>query len=276
MSAALPPWPLEDVWQAVVGQLPGFTVELLPQIDSTNTELMRRARAGRCEPTLLVAEEQTAGRGRLGRQWQSTQPQAAQDALTFSLGLPLAPRDWSGLSLAVGLALAEALHPDIAIKWPNDLWLGERKLCGILIETATTVPVGGYHSPERYCVIGVGLNIRVPASDAFRTPAAGLCELDPDANARTALGRVAPALVAAVLEFARHGFAPLQARFAQRDLLRWRPVRLSDAHGGSEGLCEGVAADGALLVRDASGVLQSITSAEVSVRPHPHPHAPGA
>lgn len=79
-----------------------------------------------------------------------------------------------------------------------------------------------------------------------------------------------------MLEFARHGFAPLQARFAQRDLLRWRPVRLSDAHGGSEGLCEGVAADGALLVRDASGVLQSITSAEVSVRPHPHPHAPGA
>ena len=70
--------------------------------------------------------------------------------------------------------------------------------------------------------------------------------------------------------------APLEHEIAERDLLRWRPVRLSDAHGGSEGLCEGVAADGALLVRDASGVLQSITSAEVSVRPHPHPHAPGA
>jgi len=74
--------------------LPGFAVEVLAQIDSTNSELMRRARAGRLEPVLLVAEQQTAGRGRLGRQWFSEQ------ALTFSIGMPLSPQDWSGLSLA--------------------------------------------------------------------------------------------------------------------------------------------------------------------------------
>ena len=68
---------------------------------------MRRARAGRTEPVLLVAEQQTAGRGRLGRGWHS----GAGDSLTFSLGLPLAPADWSGLSLAVGVSLAESLHP---------------------------------------------------------------------------------------------------------------------------------------------------------------------
>lgn len=78
--------------------LPGFTVEVLPSIDSTNTQLMRRARAGLAEPTLLVAELQTAGRGRLGRPWRG----AVGDALMFSLGMPLAPADWSGLSLAVG------------------------------------------------------------------------------------------------------------------------------------------------------------------------------
>ena len=60
-------WPAEAVWEAVAPLLPGFTVEVLPSIDSTNTELMRRARAGQTEPTLLVAEQQTAGRGRLGR-----------------------------------------------------------------------------------------------------------------------------------------------------------------------------------------------------------------
>ena len=60
-------WHAEALWEAVVPQLPGFTVEVLPQIDSTNTELMRRARAGQTEPTLLVAERQTAGRGRMGR-----------------------------------------------------------------------------------------------------------------------------------------------------------------------------------------------------------------
>ncbi|MCC2675386.1 MAG: birA, partial [Ramlibacter sp.] len=94
-------WPAEDIWQAVWPLLPDFTVEVLPEIDSSNSELMRRARAGRLEPVLLVAERQTAGRGRLGRHWHS----AAGDSLTFSLGMALAPGDWSGLSLAVGIGL---------------------------------------------------------------------------------------------------------------------------------------------------------------------------
>lgn len=81
-------WPAEAVWEAVSPLLPGFTVEVLPTIDSTNTELMRRARNGQCEPTLLVAEQQTAGRGRLGRVWQSD----VGASLMMSLGLPLAPR----------------------------------------------------------------------------------------------------------------------------------------------------------------------------------------
>ncbi|MFZ3125431.1 MAG: biotin--[acetyl-CoA-carboxylase] ligase, partial [Acidovorax sp.] len=108
-TSATPPirWPAEAIWEAVSPLLPGFTVEVLPTIDSTNTELMRRARAGRCEPTLLVAEQQTAGRGRLGRAWQSD----AGASLMMSLGLPLAPRDWSGLSLAVGVSVAESLQP---------------------------------------------------------------------------------------------------------------------------------------------------------------------
>ena len=106
MSAPLR-WPAEAIWEAVVPQLPGFTVEVLPTVDSTNTELMRRARAGQSDPVLLVAEQQTAGRGRLGRAWRS-QP---GDSLMFSLGLPLAPADWSGLSLAVGVSVAESLQP---------------------------------------------------------------------------------------------------------------------------------------------------------------------
>ena len=64
-------WPAEAIWEAVAPLVPGFTVEVLPQVDSTNSELMRRARAGQTDPVLLVAEEQTAGRGRLGRGWHS-------------------------------------------------------------------------------------------------------------------------------------------------------------------------------------------------------------
>ena len=108
----------------------GFTVEVLPEIDSTNSELMRRARARSLEPVLLIAKRQTAGRGRLGRSWAGD----AGESLTFSLGLPLAPGDWSGLSLAVGVSLAESLHPRIQLKWPNDLWFADRKLAGVLID----------------------------------------------------------------------------------------------------------------------------------------------
>src|SRR5207253_10851626 len=92
-------WHGETSWQAVAPLLPGFTVEVLPEVDSTNSELMRRARAGQTDPVLLVAERQTAGRGRLGRGWRS----APGESLTFSLGLALTPADWAGLSLAVGV-----------------------------------------------------------------------------------------------------------------------------------------------------------------------------
>ena len=261
MNTAPLHWPAEALWEALHPLLPGFSVEVLPEIDSTNSELTRRARAGQCDPVLLVAERQNAGRGRLGKPWHS----GTGDALTFSLGLPLAPRDWSGLSLAVGLSLAESLHPRVAIKWPNDLWLdGTRKLCGILIETASSVGTGGA-AGQRYCVIGAGMNIRPRANDGLATPPAWLQELDPALDAPAALARIAVPLVQTVLDFARTGFAPLQPRYAARDLLRGREVTLSD---GRHGQCEGVAADGALIVHTAQG-RQAITSAEVSVRPVP-------
>jgi BirA family biotin operon repressor/biotin-[acetyl-CoA-carboxylase] ligase len=121
-------WPLDALTRQGAACFPGFRAEAVASIDSTNTELMRRARAGVLPPTLLVAEAQTAGRGRLGRAWVSGPSpaglaRAGLQALTFSLGLCLAPRDWSGLSLAVGVSVARALHPALQLKWPNDLWL---------------------------------------------------------------------------------------------------------------------------------------------------------
>ena len=249
-------WPAEAVWEAVAPLLPGFTVEVLPQVDSTNTELMRRARGVQGEPVLLVAEQQTAGRGRLGRGWQS----AAGASLTFSLGLPLAPADWSGLSLAVGVSVAQSLHPAIRLKWPNDLWLDERKLGGILIETASFGEAG---TGERYAVIGIGLNIAPPPAEGLSTAPAALRELLPHAEAPDVLQRVALPLVTDVLRFAQDGFAPLRARFEARDALRGRAVTLSD---GTAGVAQGVSASGSLLVHTAAG-LQAVSSSEVSVRP---------
>lgn len=247
--------PAEAIWEAVQPLLPGFTVEVLPELDSTSSELMRRARAGRIEPILLVAERQTAGRGRLGRDWHSQ----AGDSLTFSLGLMLAPADWSGLSLAVGASVAESLHPAIRLKWPNDLWLDDRKLGGILIETASFGNGGG----ARYAVVGVGLNIASRPAAGLSTPPAALRELEPQADAGSALLRIAPGLVQALQAFEGFGFGPFQARFHARDALRERAVTLSD---GTAGTAHGVSENGSLLVHTAAG-MQVVGSSEVSVRP---------
>jgi BirA family biotin operon repressor/biotin-[acetyl-CoA-carboxylase] ligase len=136
-------WSAESLWQQLEPLLPGLSVEVVARTDSTNTQLLERARragahdedstsrtygrrAGDAQPCLLVAEAQTRGRGRQGKPWFS----APGASLTFSLSLPYSPADWSGLSLAVGVALAEALDPvpagqarAIGLKWPNDLLL---------------------------------------------------------------------------------------------------------------------------------------------------------
>ncbi|MBT3068428.1 biotin--[acetyl-CoA-carboxylase] ligase [Rhodoferax sp. U11-2br] len=260
---ALTLWPSEALWQVVEPQLPGFSVEVLPEIDSTNAELMRRLRAGVEDPVLLIAEHQTAGRGRMARPWHSS-PGAAGSAgpgtLMFSLGLSLAPKDWSGLSLAVGWSLANSLHPEIRLKWPNDLWWQGRKLAGILIETANTRQAA--LAGSRYVVIGIGLNIQRPEVAGLSTEPAGLAELVPGISAMQALAQILPPLVETLRAFEQQGFAAFQARFNARDALAQTPVTLSD---GQQGVTMGVDPVGALLLQTGQG-LQRVTSAEVSVR----------
>lgn len=258
-------WAVPELRRSLDELVPGCSVEVLPSLDSTNSELMRRARAGVAAPVLLVAECQTAGRGRLGRSWlsgaaaQHDMPlpaAAALPALTFSIGLPMAPQDWSGLSLAVGVGVACALHPALGLKWPNDIWLHERKLAGILVETAAVGAV-------RYVVVGIGINIAPRDPAGLSTPPAWLQELLPELDAPAVLARLALPLMQVLRQFEAQGFAPFRAAFGQRDVLRGRQVQLSD---GGTGTAAGVDAHGALLVHAGTGV-KLVHSAEVSVRP---------
>ncbi|MGY8904700.1 MAG: biotin--[acetyl-CoA-carboxylase] ligase [Burkholderiales bacterium] len=267
-------WPSEAIWEAVVPDLPGFTVEVLPQTDSTNSELMRRAKAGDQPPILLVAEHQTGGRGRMGRQWHSASaavPGQPLGSLTFSFGLPFNPADWSGLSLAVGVSVADSLDPGrllgkadggtgLGLKWPNDLLWQQRKLAGVLIETALM-------GPQRYVVVGIGLNVLPVVAPDLQTPSAWLDELLPGLGAAGALQHIAAPLVQTLLAFESLGFAPFQARFQARDALLEQPVRLSD---GTTGTALGVTETGVLKVHTAQG-LQIVASAEVSVQRMPGP-----
>lgn len=257
-------WHLEDLWLKLVAMWPGITLEWLPEVDSTNTELMRRARQGHADPVLLVTERQTAGRGRMGRSWVS--PEGS--ALTFSIGLPLNPNDWSGLSLAVGVALIEALDSEgklgLGLKWPNDLWhwpatLGPTKLGGILIETLQ--PPGMREG--RYVVAGVGLNLLTPEIETGGIPARGLDHWGEAPTGGAALARLAPAMLQALAVFEQQGPTSWLARFDRYDVLKGRALQTSQ---GVQGVGAGVDALGALLLRTDGGMVR-VDSAEVSVRP---------
>ena len=302
-------WNAESLYEALLPLLPGISIEVLARAESTNTALLERLkcaprpgasrlaprgggettwerpgvlflesesrsgerhsygrRAHDMQPCLLVAEHQTHGRGRLGRAWLS----APDNSLTFSLALNLDLSDWSGLSLAVGCAIAEALEPAadpnsaprLTLKWPNDIWLDGAKLGGILIETVAA-------GEGRMAVIGLGLNIKPlsPGNDAedsaaqFNTGFAALHELLPDCTAPAALALIAPALVQCLLGFERDGFAPWAAAYARRDLTLGRSVKAGDV----EGISRGISAKGELLLQTEQGLVM-ISGGEVSVR----------
>jgi BirA family biotin operon repressor/biotin-[acetyl-CoA-carboxylase] ligase len=268
-----PAWDAETVWKQLEPLLPGLSVEVVAHADSTNTQLLQRfrgaaralvdtgslpgRRASDSQPCLLVAQHQTQGRGRAGRPWQSV----AGATLTFSLALPLSPPQWSGLSLAVGVALADALDPEgtpgwprVLLKWPNDLWVDERKLGGILIETLVV-------GTQRLAVIGVGLNVRPLDHLNVSTGYASLSEVQPEATVQGALHQVALPLARALRAFEREGFAAFQSSYDRRDLLKGRSVR----SGVIEGVAQGVDETGALRVLTDSGETP-ISSSEVSVR----------
>ncbi len=296
-------WGAEALWEQLQNHLPGISVEIAASLPSTNSTLLERARAGSAsdgpggdisaalvrrsvesgafgrgavdwQPCLLVAEQQTAGRGRMGREWFA-EPLAS---LTFSLAMPLAPADWAGLSLAVGVVLAETLDPlvdedapRIGIKWPNDLWLLDldselgtgRKLGGILIETLSS-------GAKRLAVTGIGINIsRPPPLRTFKATNGFAClhEIDPAGSAPDALAKIALPLVQGLQDFERAGFAHFADRFATRDLLRDRAVTTTQADA-AQGIARGVDFDGSLIVETPTGLVR-LHSGEVSVRPDP-------
>jgi BirA family transcriptional regulator, biotin operon repressor / biotin---[acetyl-CoA-carboxylase] ligase len=251
--------PATAVWRT---DMAPFEHRSVPECGSTNTELLDHLRRGG-GPLLLVAERQTAGRGRLGRAWQSQ----AGGSLTFSIGQAWpAALDLSGLSLAVGCALADALEPEgqrLGLKWPNDLWLDGAKLGGVLIET---VALPG---AQRGVVIGVGLNLApLPeGSDrsAFASGHAPLQALLPGIEPATALARVAPALQRLLAEFANGaGFAPWREAFARRDLACGRRVSVGVGAGSRRGTARGVSASGELLL-DEDGRLSTLSGGELSL-----------
>jgi BirA family biotin operon repressor/biotin-[acetyl-CoA-carboxylase] ligase len=235
-------------------------VEVVAETGSTNADLLARA-PGLTAPVLLVAEHQTAGRGRAGRSWLS----APGHSLTFSLAWKFEGglQKLSGLPLAVGAALAETLGrlgQPVQLKWPNDVLKDGDKLAGILVETASAG--GGV-----WAVIGIGLNLAMPdeLEEQIGRPVAAvpwLARMDRD----TLLAGLLDGLVDALRLFERAGFAAFTARW---NLLHgWQGQAVTILDRGEvlhEGLAAGVDDAGRLLLDTESGRV-AIVAGDVSLR----------
>ena len=232
-------------------------------LDSTNSELLRRKAPERGVEALL-AEQQTGGRGRRGRQWAS--PIASNLYLSLSRQFSGGLARLGGLSLVVGVAVAEALrqagYGDVGVKWPNDLLAHGRKLGGILVEG------GGEHGGPVRAVIGIGVNVRMPSTvaatiDQAWTDLAGLADGLPSRNALAA--RLLDALLPALDQFDADGLPPFLARYAALDVLAGRAVTVHGPQGDEHGVADGIGDEGGLRTSQYLGVPRQ-HAGEVSVR----------
>ncbi len=242
--------------------------ELLAEVDSSNTRLLAAAPPPPGAAAVCIAERQVAGRGRLGRSWISP----PGSAVTLSVGWVFRERtrELPALSLAAGVAVARALSrcgaPGIRLKWPNDIWFGDRKLGGILLELRAD-PAG-----PACVVIGVGINVVLDAAaraalgsrGVQATSLADACTPVVPSRNRVA-GAILDELLGMLAQFEHAGFAPFRAPWAALDALRGRRSRVLQGDSSVAGLACGVDDDGALLV-DVGGQVRRFNSGEVSLR----------
>ncbi|HHW4679191.1 MAG TPA: bifunctional biotin--[acetyl-CoA-carboxylase] ligase/biotin operon repressor BirA [Xylella sp.] len=239
-------------------------LDVVWSLESTNTSLLARPLI-MDGVDVLLAERQTGGRGQRARTWIS--PLAANVYLSLSRMFSCGMAQLAGLSVAVGVAVAEALvtsgFSHVRLKWPNDLVDNGRKLGGVLVEGQ-----GEWVAPARV-VIGLGLNVRMPTTFAEQidqpwVDLETLAGVSVERNALVAI--VLSALLPALDLFEVEGLAPFLPRYAKLDCLVGCMVQIGEAHLKHVGIARGLAVDGALLV-EINGVLCPFHAGEVSVRP---------
>lgn len=237
------------------------SLSVLPSVGSTNTYLSQHPRQS--EYDACLAERQTAGRGRRGRHWVSPFAQNLYLSVAFDLAGGMSSLD--GLSLVIGVAVVEALASigvqRLALKWPNDIWLGGRKLGGVLIE------LQGELQTTCQVIVGVGLNVyMMPDSElAIDQPWTSLRSGGAawDGGRNRIAGALLNALIGCVESFRRDGFEPWRERWERRDALKDKPV--VTLPGELRGVGQGIDATGAYGIETRDGVVW-VHSGEISLR----------
>ena len=241
-------------------------IEIFDQIPSTNTYLMERNHDNAASGTVCLAEQQSAGRGRRGRQWVS--PFGCNIYMSILWRFQTSPMAISGLSLVIGIAVIRVLqfqYGDIfQLKWPNDIYCKGKKLGGILVE------VSGESEGPCAAVIGLGLNIYLPETAAAEITQqwTDLCKITGQlCHDRNALvGELLNQLLPLISEFEKVGVASYLDEWRQYDCLKDKPATLHIGQHSYQGIVKGIDDQGLLLITKPDGNTQAYASGEVSFR----------
>lgn len=249
----VPNLPLLNPQQISTALFP-YNIHYQPIISSTNEWILQNIPSLK-KGDLCVAEYQTAGRGRRGRQWLS--PFAGQ--IMFSFYWTFDPqKSIEGLSLVIGLAIAEVLN--VQVKWPNDILLDGRKLGGILVEIAN------HKNGMLNLVIGVGINVSLPKQTEISQPYAEICEIDPDVDRQTLLPKLIQHLYARLNIFEKNGINDeFQQAWQSYNAFSNNEVNVLTEQGVISGIEQGIDERGYLKVL-CGNKIQMFNGGEVSLR----------
>ncbi len=249
--------------QAILSQVTQGNVSVIPVIDSTNQYLLERMHEME-SGAACIAEYQQAGRGRRGRQWFS--PFGANLYMSMYWRLEQGPAAAMGLSLVIGIIMAETLRSlgadDVRVKWPNDIYLNDRKLAGILVELT------GKTGDAAQIVIGAGINLAMRTADASQINQGwiNLQEAGVTVNRNELAARLINSLREALPLFEQEGLTPFIARWAALDNFINRPVKLLIGEREVHGIARGVDSQGGLLL-EQDGEIKAWVGGEISLRP---------
>ncbi|MFQ5813856.1 MAG: biotin--[acetyl-CoA-carboxylase] ligase [Anaerolineae bacterium] len=253
----------ESIKSGLKTELIGQRIVYSSSIGSTNEVLKELAAQGAPEGTLVIADEQTAGKGRLGRRWLA--PPGTSLLLSLLFRPDLAPDQAQRLTMICSLAIADAIEGltglPVGLKWPNDVFIGGRKAGGILTESGTT---GGHLD---YVVVGMGLNVNLASSNLpeLRGMATSLSqELGREVSRLELLRKILEGIETRYKSL-RRGESPHE-EWAARLINLGRQVQVTTPQGVLAGWAEGVDADGALILRTPDGQRKRILAGDVTLR----------
>jgi BirA family biotin operon repressor/biotin-[acetyl-CoA-carboxylase] ligase len=234
-------------------------------IDSTNDHLMRRVSEPLSQGHTCLAEYQSAGRGRRGRQWVS--PFGSQIYLSMYWYLEQGLAGAMGLSLVTALAVSDAIklhcNLQVELKWPNDIYLGGVKLAGILID------LEGQALEPSHSVIGIGLNLNMP-SESAKAIDQRWTDLQSHAITNiirdTLCAQLINCLWSRLVQHSEKGLSSMVEEWHQHDIYLNKSVRLLTGNRVTHGICRGINSQGALLL-EIDGQVKPIYGGEVSLRP---------